>query len=853
MLLEEDELGDGAGDVEISLEFRNSAIDRDSIGLEAGITFHIGHFGPRLSMSLWLKMGSYKVGGLRCRNVSISQRSLTPNDRAPLQGRLQDGRLYMRIPFFLFVDDFSTAGGRGGSSGGCYYLPLIMPAWARRGVHSVRAIGLSPPGVSSNTTLYQIAEDIVKCGTSGAEVEFTSGRKVVIFGELVGVLGDYPGEAHALDVMGPTATAPCTLCTFQSSSFERDDDYTRYAYTTSVHSGDPSFRRTKRKMRIIRQKANNVKDLQSVGLQALSDSELQKLPLHHISNLMDSARGLVPFTETGQPVVNFDFDPYQNTFVGPSHLFYGLGQNIMEAMIRYCTPEQRGEVDTLLFTILCGSGVLDEGSFIHPEKTKLNNMTISSTLAVLIVAPWAFSTVLHLPFGIDEHHSSAGEDTQSCVFRALYLFTKLLYSTVYLPSAEVDGLKEVQRFDKDDGEERQLFLRNICVKYVQTINKLCRDTPALCPVLDKPNVHRLVELYMHSIPRLGHVKTFDELQFEAFHQPLKRALARSNHHNGHVYSMRMVIANEWRSRMGDAAREVSSIDFPSPEDCELLMRAASGNSGLLREGHITCDDVRSAFNEAALAEFKSFGKKRTLFAARNSVWDVLQRSRVASRTPYAHQLDSVDTAIRVFLLQVVGSGRNHVATVDFVNKYETAVRYTVTNADPARPLESQIDKGRFNKINALSIGEIVQTLCTLSGQSLYHLLERDGVQMLPISSDQGEIHYWMVLGIYQVRNCPFVYVQVTPMQKVSSIDIDSGGTTIYSVSKSNATVLLQLTSGCVKALMLHCCRDAEGSGCTESRTSPAFNVSQADITSSSLYEHRWCILGSRDGFPPRSG
>ena len=853
-LLNDGELGDGAADVVINLLFNSSRTNNRPV-LEAKLHFHLGYF-TRPSMSLTVSANGVQTDGIRCRNLSLMQRSPALSPRAPTQGQLQDGRNYLRVPLLLFADDFSATGGRGGSSGGCYILPLLVPVWARRGMHSVRAIGLSPPGVSSNVTMKHIVEDIVACGTTGVEIELLEGRRVVIFGEVVGFVGDYPGEAHALDVMGPTASAPCTLCIFQRSSPVLDETSTRYAYTTSVHSADPSFRRTKDKMRVIRQKAANADDLKDVGLKALSESELARLPLHHLSDELERHRCKVPLTREGQPVVNFDFDPYQNSFVGPSHLFYGLSQNILEAMLRFCTPEQRRQVDSLLFKVLCGSGVVDAGSFIHRERPKLHTMTISTTIAVLLVAPWAFSSVLGLSFNaIDETEQGEHEDLRKRILNALYLFKKLVYATLYLPSSETDGLAELEQLDKNNGEDRLLVLRALSVKYVQAIDRLCRNSVELCSVLDKPNVHRLLELYMHTLPRLGHVKTADELQFESFHQPLKRGLAKSNHQDGHIKAMREVIANEWRARIGDVARELPSLQNLTEENCERLMKAAFGDSKLLRDDEVSYEEVRLAFSSAVLEEFKRSGPKQSLFASRTSVWAPLKSSQIQRPGGRCQaERDSADKASRLFLLQLVGVQRGTIATVNMVHQFQTAVRYTVTNADLSRPLESQIGRGRYKAYNAVSIGEALQILCTISHNALLQMLNRDGVHMLPLPCERGKPSFWLVAALYQVKDCPFVYARLLYLESCTDTEEGEliGGGSLYVVRKSNATVLVQLTSGCIKGLLLHSCQERDCLNSGESGIVSTLSLTKADTTSPSMFQHRWTIFGSREGFPPRS-
>ena len=844
-LVRNGELGEGLGDLVIQLHCtRNDQFP----SVQAQLHYHMGYFTLGKSLSLWLKCGNAEKGEIRCRSISMIDRFPNHLSSAPLSGRLQDGRLFLRIPFLLFADDFSTMGGFSGKSGGCYMMPLSVPTWARRGMHSVRAIGLSPPGVSSNTTLCEIVDDVVQCATTGVEVELSTGRKVVVFGELVGFLGDYPGEAHTLDVMGPTANAPCTLCTFQRASPAVDDYNSRYAYTTSVHSGDPSFRRTKEKMRMIRAGNCDPEDLRSIGIRPLSEAALKKLPLHKMADALEEARDRIPLTATGQRVVSPDFDPYQNTLVGPSHLFYGLSQNILEAMVRQCTPEQRQEVNMLFFKSLRNTGILDEGSFIHADRPKLHSMTINHTLSVLLVAPWAFSSVLQRPFTVQQLDKDCILDR---VLRALYLFRDLVYDTKYTPSKEIDGCGEVKIVEEDNGEKRHIALRQQCVEYMKTVECLCGEAGDLRTVLDKPNLHRLLELYVHTLPRLGHVRMFDELPFEAFHQPLKRALGRSNRRDGHVYSMRSILANEWRKRVGDAARSVSSLDNLTDDDCSLLVQGTFGSTILLRDGSISAANVRSAFTRATLQEFRSFGEEHTLLAVRNSVWTVVKSSRVfVGRNIEQHaRMDAVDVSIRVYLLELVGRQQPGVSTIEMVEKYRTAVLGTITNADSTTSLESQIQRARYRKYNAIAPGEVLQVLCSLSGQALQAFINRDGVHILPPAPGTGPPSFWMVVDLYKVRGCPFIYARVIPMMRMGGDEtvIDTG---LYTASSTNAVILLQLSTSCRKALPLKACDEYSENQCGDVGVE---SITKADVTSSSLHAHRWVIYGSRRGFPPRSG
>lgn len=67
--------------------------------------------------------------------------------------------------------------------------------------------------------------------------------------------------------------------------------------------------------------------------------------------------------------------------------------------------------------------------------------------------------------------------------------------------------------------------------------------------LDKPSLHRLVELYQFYIPCFGHVLQIKELYFEWAHQPLKRCRRRSSHHHSHFLAVEHVLSNDWQGRM----------------------------------------------------------------------------------------------------------------------------------------------------------------------------------------------------------------------------------------------------------------------------------------------------------------
>ena len=306
-LCEQGEIGDQLGKIRIAVQ------PEGSTSLDVSLLFRLGYIGTGPSSILQLSAPGFTRHLARLASVTLHSRSSNTDEVAPPIGVLEDGRRYFRIPYFLFTDDFTTMGGRGGSSGGCYLAPMVVPESGRRSVRGVRVLGLTPPGVSSNTVLLRVVEDVVQSCTEGVEISLSDGSKMVIFLDLVAYIGDYPGMVECLDLMGHNALAPCTHCVFIRADVEREEENSRYAYNPSVNSADPTFRRTKTRMRLIREAAgDDDAQLKYYGLKELSSNALQGLPLHRLSDRLEQVQNQIPRTADGLPVVSARFDPYMS-------------------------------------------------------------------------------------------------------------------------------------------------------------------------------------------------------------------------------------------------------------------------------------------------------------------------------------------------------------------------------------------------------------------------------------------------------------------------------------------------------------------------------------------------------------
>ena len=74
-------------------------------------------------------------------------------------------------------------------------------------------------------------------------------------------------------------------------------------------------------------------------------------------------------------------------------------------------------------------------------------------------------------------------------------------------------------------------------------------------ILDKPNVHRLLELCVHTIPVFGHAKHVTELVLENAHQNFKTFFEMNPHCNAHLSGMDRTLRRDFLSRISRCKRE----------------------------------------------------------------------------------------------------------------------------------------------------------------------------------------------------------------------------------------------------------------------------------------------------------
>jgi hypothetical protein len=511
------------------------------------------HFAPGASCVL---------DPMRVKHVAVVSSVRRPEVRdrsvSSARGHLQDGRPYLVYRMVLYSDDFKPYVGKKDSYGGCYMLPLGLPPESRAGAPAVRVLGLTPPGVSTNEVIRAIIPDIIRGTTEGFKALDANGMEVVVFLDVVGFIGDTPAIAHVVGALrGHNGLAPCTWCTFKRNNNQVHKG-SRYGAPVTVNSRHSSFTRFGHRASIFHEAEPTEADCQELGFQYRLPEKIG--PLHELANALSECRTRVPVNTEGNPVVPACFDPFRACVVAPDHLFFGLSQNVITAVLSCCSVKERNYAEACILIALRNYDLPVQNKLFGESGAALLPMSISQVRSLLLVSPAVFRSVRFLHecqnSSVQRYSSVSVKPSASQkisvfdrVINLIERFQTLVAETTFYPVPELDGSALVREFNKDSGEYRMEMLYGMACDYVKELDGVCALSQKLKDALDKPNVHRLIELYAHTIPAYGHVKHVAELLFESAHQPLKRAINGSNHHDPQIAAVHSALENDLESRL----------------------------------------------------------------------------------------------------------------------------------------------------------------------------------------------------------------------------------------------------------------------------------------------------------------
>ncbi len=294
------------------------------------------------------------------------------------------------------------------------------------------------------------------------------------------------------------------------------------------------------------------------------------------SSALFSAKGRIPRTMDGSPVVPYNFDPYRASFIAPDHLLTGHFRDCMSLAIKLLpSKEYRQTFEKFTLGFLKEAMLPTQNRLVDYERKALFQMSMTELYALSTVA----YTALTAACNCHTLRSSVGSLLHPKCTEAICLVrscAQVISNLWFYPIFAFDGAGHTQSFELDNGEKQLSILQRMISSHLDKVQSICtmRDMDMLllddpdCPrekkseilntkaatliaikAIDKPNIHRLRELAFTTLPMVGHVSRIGELVLEKCHQQLKRAIKNSNNRDIQMHCIRSVAFGDWQGRL----------------------------------------------------------------------------------------------------------------------------------------------------------------------------------------------------------------------------------------------------------------------------------------------------------------
>lgn len=106
-----------------------------------------------------------------------------------------------------------------------------------------------------------------------------------------------------------------------------------------------------------------------------------------------------------------------------------------------------------------------------------------------------------------------------------------------------------------------MALVELATQYVQKAAHICVKFTVARGSSNKPNTHRLPELYRYLIPLHMQASIFSDKNFEADHKPLNAALMEHTQRDAHTIAFHNSLCREWFHIYADNSRLASPGNF----------------------------------------------------------------------------------------------------------------------------------------------------------------------------------------------------------------------------------------------------------------------------------------------------
>ena len=736
--------------------------------------------------------------------VCLNDVASPADDYVPNTGFLEDGTRYFIYRMLIYTDGFNAHRTRLGSVDGMYMIPLGIPLNRRTEAGCLHKICLAPPGVAATDVVAIVIEDIVDGMTKGIEVEY-QGEKAIIFLDCLCYNGDCPALASALGTKGHRGDCPCHVCSFR----RRKKGKLSIVTSNGVSSVTCSAKRTHRKVRDIqRQQEGNADALELIGV-GKPDA-----PLLVMSDEIKKLEN-IPKTSEGKKVVPNCFDGYRFSLVSPDHVFLGLISNILQNLVKLMKPVERAQFDKCVTGILLRNGLFGRSSVLNSENSILKT-TISESFAIILATPVA---VKCCNWDIEGEDRKVLKKTVDIVES----LNDIIVGSQCHPSSHVDGTKDIRSFNDSKGRTRLENLAKQALDHCKIIEELSNIDETSVRNLDKPNMHRFVELFVHTLPMFGSMKYIEELILEKGHQHAKRAIEMSNKKNEQIQAMTDYLYDDFVSRLKSLTKAGESADRESlKNEVEELFGLESTAENLL--------DIDSLINGEILSVIRTLGKD-ICHRREGEHWDVVECS---SDFKHPESIEPVLKKTKVFVERAL-------EMIEKRDSWTGGMSCELgSSATLVKPVGELTDVRRVGKTVPFDVLET-------------HF--RQGVEKRPFvfrrSELDGERRFIATIGFLKTNQDErtVVYAVGYLMEEVER------KMNLFKCKK-DCVVILELSRSVRKAFVCHACWKDEARGVdgdSNERMTCRKGCKMLLNRKSIIEGGTWVVKGRAEGYPPRSG
>lgn len=795
--------------------------------------FHTSPISPVLSCAaekiLWLKVSTSNGHGVRIKTIRMVNviriayffdtdeklAELGRKSRRKLnRGRLDNGERFLVYRVALYVDGFqeNKSSRQSRSVAGFYLLPVGFPLEMRNSERSVRVICLTPHGLCNNSTVLEIMSDLERCATQGVVGFDSRGYRVRIFIDTVALFGDLPQASAFTDALGHCATAFCGLCTIRR---RKGNVLPETNYSNEFHSRRTGFMRFNARRGAIRRDTDDKSILRALGFISDSKEIAEGKPAVVFAQKLHKLAAQGPgFKRNGSSPCSLVFDYALSIPALPDHVMSGIISYTMNACFDQLEFDHtRKRVEMRIVSSANMNGLDVKRHILSWEKTKrgwkysgVASNSMSSWYSVLLVASRVFLDVY--------------SEKPKSVFLLPIKLQEVMAIMYRWPKKEVEGMGCAD-WEFANRADQVLYHHAVADRAVQFLHSARTEYTVdqeIGKYLDKPIVHRLLEIVMHTIPLYGHARICSEMILEHTHQQFKSWLQRNTHCDAHITATEKAVSKDWLWRIS-SLNSLRTQGTRAEEERALvgLRRLLIGESGVdiddsTENGRKFLSDFESAVDTAMSPPVPDLlrdceQQNMSWYGQQGYTWSVLWKDTNAA----------CDPSQRCFLNKVVSLASDNISVSNLA--FFRRARFMQKNTDGNK---------RAYKHNVVQAGDGVSAICRTQGPGE----GCDGV-IETRSDGNGYCRFFAVISIIGNLRSSDVWLVVSELMKCGSI---------YTCDAS-VKELLKLEQTVRRVCLVHKCDD---------HCIVQFPNGMAH-SKSTLQNGSFYVLSRKDGFPPFLG